>query len=121
MYKTSNAARKKVDDAVNLDILPVLAEVAFQLKRPVQAPDDSIGQSIDINGDISVNLGTPGREDIPVVIEAVDRLFAHISDEVYCRLEVKILLVHDNGDHVMSIALALLHVVGKKVLRMNHQ
>lgn len=65
---------------------------------------DPVGQTIDVDSYITINLGTPGRQSSPLLVESVNRLLAHVPNDVHRRLEVYTVLMHDNGDHVMRIA-----------------
>jgi len=70
----------------------------------MQASDNPICESADVDCHILVDLVTPGREELAIFVEAVDRLLTELADKVNSGLEIEPLLVHDDADHIVSIS-----------------
>lgn len=80
-------------------------KVPRSIKRPMQTSDNPGCKTTDVSCNILVNLGTPGRNQPTIFVEAINRLFAELADEVDGTLDVKALLVHDNRYHIVGISL----------------
>jgi hypothetical protein len=70
----------------------------------MQTSDNPIRKTADVDRNVLVNLGTPGRNKLAIFIEAIDRLLAELADEVDSTLDVETLFVHDNRYHIVSIS-----------------
>lgn len=70
----------------------------------MQTPDNPVCETANVDCNVLVDLVTPGRNKVAIFVEAVDRLFAKLADKVDGRLEVELLLVHDNTDHVVGVS-----------------
>lgn len=82
----------------------------------MKGADNPVRQAVDVNRNITVDFRAPRWQTCSVFVEAVNRLLAHLSHEINCCLKVNTFLMHDNGNHVMSITLGLLDVVRKNIL-----
>lgn len=69
----------------------------------MQTPNYPICETAYVDRDVLVDLVTPGRNELAIFVETVDRLLAELADKVDSGLEVKLLLEHDDTDHVMSV------------------
>jgi hypothetical protein len=92
------------------------SKIPLRLERPMKGANNPVRQAVNIDGYFAVNFWAPRGQSCSVFVEAVNRLFAHIPDEVDCCLKVDTFLMHDNGNHVMGITFGLLDVVRKDVL-----
>lgn len=100
----SCAAREQGDNACALHLETLLSEVAFRLERPLQAACDPVGEAVDVDSKLMVNLRAPGRQVFPEEVEAIDTVLAEIAHEIDGRLEIQtLLLLHDNN-HVVRVA-----------------
>jgi hypothetical protein len=102
--------------------LTVLTEITFGFETPVQATDNPILQSLDVELDLPVNLLVPEVRDLlDVGDEYIDGLLAKFSDLVNCLLEVHAFMLHEDRDEVVGIVTAsLFDVVREDVLKMRH-
>jgi hypothetical protein len=116
IHAISTSPRKEMNDTSSFDFTTHLSEVPFGFKWPMQWPYNPICKAININGDVPIDLGTPGRKIGPIVIETVYGLLAHRSDEVNSGLEVETLFVHHNGDHIVGVTFGLFNIVWEEVL-----
>ena len=110
---------EEIDDAGLLDLLTVLAEVAFGFETPVQGADDPILQPLNVKLDLSVySLVFEVGDALDVGDECIDGALAKLSDFVNRFLEVHAVMLHKDRDEVVGIVTAgLLDVVGEDVLK----
>ena len=69
----------------------------------MQTPNYPICEATYVNCDVLVDLVTPGRNELAIFVEAVNRLLAELADKVDSGLEVELLLEHNDTDHVMCV------------------
>jgi hypothetical protein len=79
-------------------------KVPRSVERPMQTSDNPVRKTADVDRNVLVNLGTPGRNKLAIFIEAIDRLLAELANEVDSTLDVETLFVHDNRYHIVSIS-----------------
>ena len=102
--RCSCAAREQGDNACALHLEPLLTKVAFGLERPLETACNPVGEPVDVDGKLAVDLRTPGRKVFPEEVEAIDTVLAEIAHEIDGRLEIQaLLLLHDNN-HVVRVA-----------------
>lgn len=70
----------------------------------MEASNDPIRQAVDVNADLAIYLGAPRRQIRSLFDKSINGLFAKSPNEIDSRLEVKALLLHDDNDHVVSVA-----------------
>ena len=70
----------------------------------MKASDDPVREALDVNVDLAVDLRTPRGKIRPIFNEPINGLFAKLSHEVDCGLQIEIFLHHDNNDHVVGVA-----------------
>lgn len=87
------------------------AKVPRRLEAPMQGAHDPALQAADIDGNVPVDLRSPRRDELSIVLKSIDGGFAQRSHIVHRFLEANVVSMHDHGDHVMSVVSSLLDVV----------
>ena len=112
------SARKEIDNPRSLHLASSLSKVPLGFKGPMQRTYYPVFKSVNICSDVLVDLGTPARKICSIVVETIDGLLAHRSDEVNGRLEIEAFFVHHNGNHIVGVAPSLFDVEREEVLIM---
>ena len=112
------SARKEIDNPRSFHLASSLSKVPLGFKRPMQRTYYPVFKSLNICSDVLIDLGTPTRKVCSIVVETIDRLLAHLSNEVNGRLKVEAFFVHHNGNHIVGVAPSLFDVEREEVLIM---
>ena len=108
--------RCQFHDPALFDLRPFLSKIPLGIKGPVEATDDPVRQTLDINLDLRIDFRTPRWKASPVLGEAVDGFLAEVPNEVYGLLEGHPMVTHHDHDHVVRIAFGLFTIVGEDIL-----
>lgn len=104
LLRESIASREEIDNSGPFNFTTRVLKVPGSVKRPMQTSDNPVCKTTDVDCNVLVDFGTPGRDKPAIFVEAVDRLLAELADEVDGTLDVEALLVHDNRYHVVGIS-----------------
>lgn len=80
--------RQQFDDAGRFHFATRFAEVPFAFEGPVQGSHNPVGEAVDVDGNVTVDLRPPRGQVRSFLVEAVDGLFAHIADKVHGALQI---------------------------------
>lgn len=83
----------------------------------MQRTNNPIGQALNVYIHLPVDVWSPGRKIIPLRLETVDTRLAHLTDKVHGFLEAEILLIHNDRNHIVRVALRLFYVIGEDILK----
>lgn len=116
--------RQQLHVASLLHLGATILEVPLGHETPVQRADDPVLKTLNVSLDPGVDFGADaGVNDVGegwnaslVLDEGVDGLLAKCADVVDRFLESETVVLHEDTDHVVGIAAALLDVVREDVL-----
>lgn len=107
---------EQLDDAISLDCMSILPEIAGGIKGPVQRTNNPVLQSFDIDFYLLVKLFPPRGEDSTVIFKPLHGILAQLAEVVDSALQVQTLFAHEHNNHIMRITARLLHVVRENIL-----
>lgn len=100
------ANREKLDLTRLPHELRLFAEVAFRLEAPDAVGNDPVLETLDVQRDLSVDLRTPRRDDLPALEEPVERLLPELVRLLDRALAVDAVLRHENANEVVRLYVA---------------
>ena len=82
----------------------------------MQAAHDPISKTINVDLNLFVYLRAPAWKSLSLGDVSIDRILAHVTDVIHSGLEIQAAVLHEDDNHVVSIALCLFTIIGEDVL-----